>query len=86
MGLSMNTENVKDICPEGVFNLSEAILKICKKDYIRALRALRKNPKNYNALKDVAQIEAFFHSEMFGAMCSVDPEWAIAELKKEAYK
>ena len=74
--------DMMNICIDGALLLAEALIKLCVKDYKRAMRTLRKNPDSYRAKDDIREIEAFFHSRLFAAMVDVDPDCVIKKLRE----
>ncbi len=68
---------------DGALLLAEAILKLCVKDYRKAMRTLQRNPGSYRAKDDIRQIEAFFYSRLFAAMVDLDPDHVIQKLRED---
>ena len=68
---------------DGAILLAEAILKLCVKDYRKAMRTLKRNPGSYRAKDDIRQIEMFFHSQLFAAMVDLDPDYVIQKLRED---
>lgn len=52
-------------------------------DYRAALKKVKKNPKNRDAIDEALQIEKFFQSEWYQVLTSVDGEYLIDRLRKE---
>ena len=63
--------------------LANAIILQAVRDYQKALRALKKNPKNRNAMDDAMACERFFRSSWYQTLTSVDGEYLIDRLRKE---
>ena len=65
-------------------NLANAIITTAAKDYMAALKILKKSPANVNAKSTVS--ERFFRSSWYTALTSVDSEFLIRRLREEALK
>lgn len=68
--------------PEGYIRLSLAIIKSAAADYMRALKAAKKNPKSRVARQNVATQEKFFHSAWYRVLTNVDGEYLIRRMKE----
>ena len=64
--------------------LANAIVVQAAEDYQTALRQLRQNPSYGEALRVKDEVERFFRSKWYTALTTVDGEWLIAMLRKEA--
>ena len=64
--------------------LANAVVELAAKDYMKALRALKRNPKSKAAADEVETIERFFRSSLFSLYTSLDPEYLIRRLREEA--
>lgn len=64
-------------------NLANAIVLQAAKDYRTALKCLKVNPNNRDALADKNEVERFFRSGWYSVLTSVDGEMLIAKLKAE---
>ena len=53
------------------------------KDYVAALKKIKRNRSNAKAKKDIQEIEDFFHSRWYGELTSVSPEYLIRKLRKK---
>ena len=63
-------------------NLANAIIVQAAKDYRKALRQLKRNPK-YDAARDTKnEVERFFHSEWFHYLTNVDPDYLLDYLAR----
>ncbi len=65
-------------------NLANAIVIQAVKDYRKAMRRLRKDPKHEKSLFWKKYIERFFRSQWFEDLCDLDGEVLIEQLQKEA--
>lgn len=65
-------------------NLANAIILQAVRDYRTALKCLKLNPNNRNALSDKEEIERFFRSKWYSTLTSVDGEMLIRSLNEEA--
>ncbi|MBE5874495.1 MAG: hypothetical protein E7287_08825 [Lachnospiraceae bacterium] len=63
--------------------LANAIVLQAVSDYRAALKKVKKNPKNRDAIDGVLQIEKFFRSEWYQVLTSVDGEYLIDRFGKE---
>jgi hypothetical protein len=64
--------------------LANAIVLSAVSDYRAALRKLKRNPQNQDAMSDAMAIERFFQSGWFSILTSVDGEYLMDRLRKEA--
>ena len=63
--------------------LGNAIILQAVKDYRMALRKIKKNPRNREAIDEALQIERFFRGPLFGVITDLDPEFLIDKLQAE---
>lgn len=68
---------------EGYIRLAEAILDTAQKDYEDNLRILKQHPFDKKAQYEIVLIEQFYHSSLFGAMVSVNPEMVIRKQREK---
>lgn len=73
----------KNLAENPYERLANAIVLQAVADYRTALRKVRKNPKNREALDAALQIEKFFRSQRYQTLTSVDGEYLIVQLRKE---
>lgn len=64
-------------------NLANAIILQAVKDYRKALKALKTNPKSRSAKADKNTLERFFRSQWYTCLTSVDGEMLIEKLQEE---
>jgi hypothetical protein len=64
-------------------DLANAIVVQAATDYMAALRKLKKNPRNNEAMADAMELEQFFHSDWYGVLTSVDPDYLIKRLREK---
>ena len=64
--------------------LANAIVLQAVNDYRTALKKVKKNPDNRTALDEALQIEKFFRSQWYQVLTSVDGEYLINRLRREA--
>ena len=64
-------------------NLANAIVGQAAKDYLSALKKLKKNPRNKMAMDEAMRLEKFFHSGWYGVLTSVDPDYLIRKLREK---
>lgn len=67
-------------------NLVNAIIKQAARDYMTALRKLKKNPRNKAAMTEAMDLERFFHSGWYGCLTAVDGDYLIERLREEVNK
>ena len=63
--------------------LGNEIIVRAAKDYRRALRSLKVNPKDESAQEEKREVEKFFRSRWFMVLTSIDGEMLIQKLRKE---
>lgn len=63
--------------------LANAIILQAVSDYRAALKKVKKNPKNREAIEGALQLEKFFRSEWYQVLTSVDGEYLIDRIRKE---
>lgn len=64
--------------------LANAIVLRAVQDYRAALKRLKKHPNKKDVENEVIKIEKFFKSQWYQALTSVDGEYLIYRLRKEA--
>ena len=73
----------KNLAENPYEKLANAIVLQAVSDYRAALKKVKKNSKNRDAIDEVLQIEKFFRSEWYQVLTSVDGEYLIDRLRKE---
>lgn len=73
----------KNLAENPYEKLANAIVLQAVSDYRAALKKVKKNPKNRDAIDEVLQIEKFFRSEWYQTLTSVDGEYLIDRIRKE---
>ena len=63
--------------------LANAIVLQAVSDYRAALKKVKKNPNNRDAINEALQIEKFFRSEWYQTLTALDGEYLIDRLRKE---
>ena len=63
--------------------LANAIVKLAATDYLGSLKALKKNPKNRNAMSTANECERFFTGTWFETLTDVDGNWLMKRLQEE---
>ena len=66
--------------------LANGIVEQAVKDYRAALKTLRRHPDSKAAMATAMEVERFFHSDWYGQLTTIDPEYLIDRLRKEAAK
>lgn len=66
--------------------LANAIVELAAKDYRSSLKALKRNPRNRDAMERAMECERFFKSDWMAALTDVDGEWLMERLREEARK
>ncbi len=62
--------------------LANAIIVQAAKDYRKALRQLRRNPRYETARNEKNDVERFFHSEWFHLLTDADPDYLLDYLAR----
>ena len=62
--------------------LANAIIVQAAKDYRKALRQLRRNPRYETARNEKNDVERFFHSEWFHFLTDADPDYLLDSLAR----
>lgn len=65
-------------------NLANGIIVQAASDYKAALKKIKKNPQNQDAVDEALSIERFFHSGWYGALTALDGDFLIRRLREEA--
>lgn len=73
----------KNLAENPYEKLANAIVLQAVSDYRTALKKVKKNPNNRDAIDGALQIEKFFRSERYQVLTSVDREYLIDRLRKE---
>ena len=63
--------------------LANAIVLQAVTDYRNARKTLKIRPKDGDAMYTTKEVIAFFRSDYFKALTSIDPELLISKLRKE---
>jgi len=64
--------------------LANAIVARAAKDWRQAVRKLKRNSENLEAIRTKAETERFFLSDRFGTLTEVSGEALLEKLKEEA--
>jgi len=80
--LKKETEK-QDKINAGYRRLANAVVMQAVKDYRRMLEIHRRNPSDETAADELGRLEEFFHSQLFGLMADVSPDYLIKKLKGE---
>ena len=64
-------------------NLANAIVLQAVTDYRTALKKVKANPRNKDAINEALDIERFFRSGWYHSLTSVDGEFLIRKLQEE---
>lgn len=67
----------------GIENLAHAIILQAVKDYRKALKILKRNPRHKESKEMVADCEGFFLSKWFTTLTNLDGKVLMEKLKKE---
>ena len=74
----------KNLAEDPYERLANAIVLQAVMDYRRALRKLRKDSKDEEAVKTIVQVEKFFRSGWYQLLTSIDGEFLLNKLREEA--
>ena len=77
----MATKNLADDPYE---KLANAIIIQASKDYMTNLRKKKRNPGSASAEHDIKECERFFRSDWYQVLTSVDVEYLMDRLRREA--
>lgn len=64
-------------------NLANAVVSVAAKDYLAALKKVKRKATNKNAMQEAMDLERFFHSAWYAQLTSVDPDYLIRRLRNE---
>lgn len=67
-------------------NLANAIIVKACEDYRVALKKIKHNPKNKDAIDEALSLERFFCSQWYQTLTSVDGDFLIRKLRDEIAK
>lgn len=67
-------------------NLANAIIVKACDDYRVALKKIKHNPKNKDAIDEALSLERFFRSQWYQTLTDVDGEFLIRKLRDEITK
>ena len=73
----------KNLAENPCEKLANAIVLQAVSDYRAALKKVKKNPNNRDAINEALQIEKFFRSEWYQTLTALDGEYLIDRLRKE---
>ena len=73
----------KNLADDPYERLANAIVLQAGTDYRVALRKIRANPRNKDAINEALQIEKFFRSGWYSTLTSIDGEFLIRKLQEE---
>ena len=62
--------------------LANAIILQAVTDYRAALKQIRRNPKNQEAIDEAMRVESFFRSGWYSQLTAVDGEYLIRRLQE----
>lgn len=68
---------------EGYIRLGNAIVEKAADDYRDCLAKIRLYPTDEKANDEARMIEMFFHSRLYGAITSIDPDMLIRKIREE---
>ena len=63
--------------------LANAIIINAVKEYLAALRRLKRHPNNPAISNKIQELERFFHSEWYELLTNVNPDYLIGRLRKQ---
>lgn len=73
----------KNLTEDPYERLANAIILQAVTDYRVALKKIKANPRNKDAINEALQIEKFFRSGWYSVLTSVDGEYLIKRLQEE---
>ena len=63
--------------------LANAIIINAVKEYLAALRRLKRRPNNPAMSNKIQELERLFHSEWYELLTNVNPDYLIGRLRKQ---
>ena len=78
----MNTYNAF-IAKDPMEQFCQAVILLAVDDYRRHRRALRLNPGNATAKREISKIERFFKGPRYQMLTTVDGDYLIRKLREE---
>ena len=73
----------KNLAEDSYERLANAIILQAVTDYRTALKKIRKNPGNRDAIDEALRIERFFRSGWYSQLTSVNGEYLIRKLRED---
>ena len=73
----------KNLAEDPYERLANAIILQAVTDYRTALKKIKRNPKNKDAIDEDLRIERFFRSDWYQRLTNVDGEYLIRRLQDE---
>lgn len=73
-----------ELDPEGCMRLANAVVILTAKDYRKALKSLKKNPRSRVAMEKAMECERFFDGDWIKVLTSIDGQWLKEKLREEA--
>ena len=73
----------KNLVEDPYERLANAIILQAVTDYRAALKQIRRNPKNQEAIDEAMRVESFFRSGWYSQLTAVDGEYLIRRLQDE---
>lgn len=67
-------------------DLANAIIVQQARDYMKALRMLKKYPDKQYYLDQIADIEDFFHSDQYAILTDADPDYILEKMREKVDK
>lgn len=64
-------------------NLANAIIITACNDYRVALKKIKRNPDNKEAISEALELERFFHSPWYSTLTSVEGDFLIRKIRAE---
>lgn len=68
---------------EGYERLGNEIVKLAIHDYRKCLEILSKHSFDEKSKDEIERIETFFHSSLYGAITTIDPDMIIKRIRGE---
>lgn len=79
----MRSQHRADYDPGGLQNIANAVVIQTAKDYRKALKDIKKNPKDRKAMAIAIACEDFFDGDWITVLTAVDGRWLKEKLRKE---
>lgn len=74
---------INESSTEGYIHLGNAIIEKAVADYRKCLARIKHYPFDEKANDEVQRIELFFHSRLYSAITSLNPDMVVKKIREE---